>query len=389
MNADGTGVTPVTDRSNLAAHSAPAWAPGSVPRGLVAASTPTPTTPAPTRTAPAQGLELVGTALTEALESPLAGVYVHGNYAFVGSQNISYEPPEEFKTGIRIVDISDPANPALLGRIPLRSLEKFSDHSHGDAVATRIHSTAFQGDIAIVLQGVPDSFSVDEYPMPLGIWDVTDPIDPQFLGPLNLGNHFWADSLGDKPDDTKVVHGHYFYAIYSNGQMEHPRDHKNDKEHHLAVVDLSDPRNPVVVGDWQDTTQVKLRGLSVNGAGTRLYIIGQFGKELLLYILDVQDPTNPMELGRFVWPYPFAGAFSPGRPVPNADDSLVIFADGSWERGRQSRLHILDTSDLSAIREISTIECHPSVSRSCWAHDLVIKGSLVYSTWSRGGLQAA
>ena len=73
MNADGTGVTPVTDRSNLAAHSAPAWAPGSVPRGLVAASTPTPTTPAPTRTAPAQGLEPVGTALTEALESPPGG----------------------------------------------------------------------------------------------------------------------------------------------------------------------------------------------------------------------------------------------------------------------------------------------------------------------------
>ena len=171
------------------------------------------------------GLQLIGTALTEEAESPLAGVYVHGNHAFVVSQSVGYEPPYP-KTGIRIVDISDPANPALIGRIPLRSVEKFSDdaggegpHSHGDAVATRIESASFEGDIAIVLQGVPDTFTVDEYPMPFGIWDVTDPADPQFLSPLSLGNHFPADSLGDKPNDTKGVKGHYFYAIYSTGQM--------------------------------------------------------------------------------------------------------------------------------------------------------------------------
>ena len=35
-----------------------------------------------------------------------------------------------------------------------------------------------------------------------------------------------------------------------------------------------------------------------------VYMIGQFGKELLLYVLDVQDPSNPVELARFVWPYP-------------------------------------------------------------------------------------
>ena len=197
----------------------------------------------------------------------------------------------------------------------------------------------------------------------------------------------FADSLGDKSDDTKAVYGHYFYAIYSLGQLEHPRDHENDRDHHLAIVDLSDPRNPVMVGDWQDTKQVHLRGLSINPAGTRAYILGQFGKELLLYVLDVQDPTNPVELARFVWPLPFAGSFSPGRPVANADDSLVIFADGSWERGRTSRLHLLDISDLSVIREIAIIDCDPSVERGCWAHDLAIKGNLVYSTWLRGGLQ--
>jgi hypothetical protein len=201
------------------------------------------------------------------------------------------------------VDISDPANPALVGRIPLRSFEYGSGvasgehvpHSHGDAVAIRIDSAAFQGEIAIVLQGVPDTFSVAEYPMPFGIWDVTNPHAPEFLGPLSLGNHFSADWLGDKPNDNKAVRGQFFYAIYSKGDLE-----QNERDHHLAVVDLSDPRNPVTVGDWHDTEQVHLAGLSVNTAGTRVYIIGLFEKEILLYVLDVQDATNPAELGRFV-----------------------------------------------------------------------------------------
>ena len=133
-----------------------------------------------------------------------------------------------------------------------------------------------------------------------------------------------------------------------------------------------------------------LTGLSVNAAGTRVYIIGEFGRELLLYVLDVLDPTNPVELARFVWPLPFAGSFSPGRPVANENDSLLIFADGSWERERQSRLHILDISDLSSIHEVSSVgfPSDPTTRTSYWAHDLAIRGNLVYSTWLRGGVQA-
>ena len=251
MDSDGANVTRLTEGSGLAPLGGSDWAPGRVSKALLAAPTATPAIPTPTPTPSAPSLQLIGTALTEKLESPVAGVHVHGNYAFVGSQSITYEAPYEFKTGIRIVDISDPANPALVGRIPLRSFEMFSrvdtgcrpdcPHSHGDAVATRIESPEFQGDVAVVLQGAPDTYSVDECPMPFGIWDVTDPSDPQFLSPLNLGNHFWADSLGDKPDDTKAVHGNYFYAIYSKGQMTNPRDGANDKDHHMAIVTSPTP----------------------------------------------------------------------------------------------------------------------------------------------------
>ena len=128
-----------------------------------------------------EGLELLAVTLDEKRDAPMSGVSVHGNYAFVGGQSTSYYV--RHIQGIRIVDISDPVNPTLVGRIPLRSFEKFRrpadgdgeyTHSHGDAVATRIDSAAFQGDIAIVLNGVPDTFNADDYPLPFGIWDVSE-----------------------------------------------------------------------------------------------------------------------------------------------------------------------------------------------------------------------
>ena len=155
-------------------------------------------------------LTLAGVALESVLHSPLAGVYVHDNYAFVGGTSLR-------NVGVRIVDLSNPSNPELVGTIPLRSRGKFEGHSHGDAVVTSLSTDAFQGDVALVLDGVPDSFEPTDYPQPYGIWDVIDPGNPQFLSVLNLGTSphgLEGGSLGDKPYDSKAISGNYFYALY-------------------------------------------------------------------------------------------------------------------------------------------------------------------------------
>ena len=344
-----------------------------------------------------EGLELLSVTLNKRGQEPVAGVQVHGSYAYVGGQSTSYYKPRN-KTGVRILDISDPATPTLVGRIPLRSFEKFSKsvgdsppHSHGDAVATRINSAAFQGDIAIVLNGVPDTFNADDYPLPFGIWDVTDPTDPQFLSALNLGNSYSYDWEGDKPNDDKAVNGQYFYAVYNTGQGTNDHDSQRNEDHHLAIVDLSDPRNPVVVGSWQDKP-VRLRGLSLNAAGTRAYVVGTTLRpdvETVLYVLDIQDPRAPVEIGRYTHPFhglPYA--------VPNEDDSLVVFADGSGPCRGKAALRILDVSDPNSIHEVSVFELPGSNRCYLWgrgnvgeATDMVVKGNLVYSTWMEGGLR--
>ena len=358
------------------------------------------------------GLDLVGVALTEESEAPLAGVYVHGNYAFVGGMSTGYTTDDNI--GIRIVDLSDPANPELVGRIPLRNRAHFGRHSHGDAVATHIDTDAFQGDIAIVISGVPDTYVPKEYPHPYGIWDVTDPSKPQLLSVLNLGksSHKEEGDLGDKPHDLKAVSGRYFFTLYANAEKPihclRP-DSRGQRasdcppwDDHMAVVDLSDPRNPIVVGDWHDSgLEGSLRGLSINKAGTRAYVVsigpppyGTAGKEVILYILDIQDPNQPVEIARYVYPYPGPWVHSP-YAVPNDDDSLVILADGRWQNDSDGcsghgRLHFLDITDLKAIREVGTFRIDES--DTCFpkglfqATDMAVKGNLVYSTWLRGGL---
>ena len=250
-----------------------------------------------------EGLELLAVTLKERPDVPMAGVYVHGSYAFVGGQSTGYYAPD--KQGIRILDISDPASPLLVRRIPLRG-QGFGggDHSHGDAVATHIETAAFQGDVAMVLQGVPDRLSVDEYPRPYGIWDVTDPGNPQFLTVLNLGTSA-VDVGDDTPSDSKAVAGHYFYALYRQGPLHKSEDdleeHLRNIDDHLPVVDISDPSNPLVVGDWHDVDPgEQLIGLSINKAGTRAYVVGvdvipknggHRHSKSIIYVLDVRDPT--------------------------------------------------------------------------------------------------
>ena len=166
----------------------------------------------------------------------------------------------------------------------------------------------------------------------------------------------------------------------------------------------------MVVGDWHDSGLLgSLRGLSVNKAGTLAYVVsigpppfGSAGKEVILYILDIRDRTQPVEIARYVYPYPGPWAHSP-YAVPNEDDTLVILADGRWGAwggwtwSGYGRLHILDISDLSAIHEVGVFKI--AESDDCFADtktaahfqatDIAVKGNLVYSTWLRGGLHVA
>ena len=213
-------------------------------------------------------LTLVGSGLTSASEAPLAGVYVHGNYAFVGGMSSGYNTTANI--GVRIIDLSNPANPRLAGRIPLRTLGTHDGHSHGDAVATHINSGAFQGDVAIVLYGVPDEFAPASYPQPYGLWDVTDPSNPTFLSVLNLGNSshgIEAGSLGDKPYDATA--GRFSLTPFATPYLILFFEHNEADHWFQSLLVLPDPWPPTMLGQTEavTVTSTELGEWSINTKG--------------------------------------------------------------------------------------------------------------------------
>ncbi len=219
--------------------------------------------------------------------------------------------------------------------------------------------------------------------------------------------------MGDKPYDAMAVAGNYFYTHYDRGKRTYPTN-KSNADTRIAVVDISDPGKPVVVGDLEDNTDVSsdvwLLGLSLNQSATRAYITGLLGDGSTtpygfssthgyLYILDIENPSQPTEIGRYVFPL-LGTPSSVSIARPTSDDALVVLADHSWGLGGSGNekcgiLHILDTSNPAAINEISTFELPRSSSPSdCtsdgnWviATDLVIRENLVHSTWLSGGVR--
>jgi hypothetical protein len=147
-------------------------------------------------------------------------VTVAGNYAYVGSD------------GLRVIDVSDPANPIEVGYFGIGRSD-----------------VAVQGDYAYV---------ADEY---YGLWvvDVSDPTNPTEVGYCNT------------PAVDVVVDGDYAYvAGWSSG---------------LRVVDVSNPAYPIEVGNTSGYAY------SVAVEGGYAYVVESFFGSL--DVIDVSDPSNP------------------------------------------------------------------------------------------------
>ena len=351
-------------------------------------------------------LHLAAQALTSRSESPLAGVDVQGDLAFVGGMSVGYYSSQN--VGVRIVDLSDPESPELVGRIPLRHDSYFDDdspHGHGDAVVTSLTTPQFSGDVAIVRDGVPNTYDGANYPEVFGIWDVTEPSEPRFLeGVISLGSSPLGNggTLGDKPFDSMAVSDHYFFTLYDAAARPEPSDWTGG-DVYMGVVDISNPREPVQIADWQDDPDVYLLGLSLNEAGTRAYVTGLWpppegmsGRPTThgyLYIIDVQNPAVPTLIGTYSFPLRgFPSAIS--KAVPFAEETHVLLLDHSWARDKEGIVLILDITDLDNIRQVSAFDPEippqaPGEGRVFRiATDVVIRGDLAFVSWLRDGVRA-
>jgi hypothetical protein len=265
-------------------------------------------------------------------------VWALGNYAYLGTFD-DIACSLDF-TGVHIVDISDPANPAKVAFIPAKPGTR-----NNDVKVAHLETPHFSGEILVASNEpcgsvfLPRLHGNGVAAIPgqggVAIWDVTNPTKPRPLKQNYL--HF-------------PVHNTFIWQQGENAYMM-VVDDVNVQDVH--IVDLTKPQSPreiAVTGqlDWPDDIDAEFG----DTAATFLHDmwVQENGGQVIAYLaywdaglvlLDVTDPADPVFLGDSVYgvPDPLSGQFPAGDGhvvVPNADGTRALLGDEDFAAGALS-----------------------------------------------------
>ena len=284
---------------------------------------------------PSPELTVVGTLDLELPGENVTDVWAHGNYAYLGTfddQLCSLD-----FTGVHIVDITAPESPEKVAFIPAKPGTR-----NNDVKVAQLETPHFSGDILVLTNEscgsgfVPRLHSNGVGGPPgqggVAIWDVTDPTKPKVLKQNFL---------------SFPTHNTFIWQQGDNAYMM-VVDDVNVQDVH--IVDITKPQSPKVIAvtgqlDWPDdiaaefgdTAAVFLHDVWVqenDGSVTAYLSYWDAG----LVLLDVTDPANPVFLGDSVYadPDPLSGEFPAGDghvAVPNVDGTRVLLGDEDFSAG--------------------------------------------------------
>jgi len=334
-----------------------------------------------------------------ALDSVTADVWVHGDHAYLGS----WAAP--CGLGVRIVDVSDPANPELVA-----TAASYDATSAEDIEVLSVDTPSFTGDLmGVGLQDCGGGLSG------LDLWDVTDPANPQQLGFYpNFGVH--ELSLTTRSDGVFALLASpfsepftFFFASETVGDFQ--------------LVDVSDPANPVLTDDWgalkdggfpagasfvpapYDCADPLCRGsdpaifahsASPSGDGMTAYIAYW---DLGGVILDISDEANVQYVGRTV--YPAASEGDTHSAVENAAGTLLATTDEDFSPafgaagkvvgdtwGFARLWSLANPASPAHLSDLTTPHSLTNKTNGFFsAHNPLFKGDELYVSWYSDGLR--
>ena len=231
-------------------------------------------------------------------------ICVSGQYAYIADFN-----------SLQIIDISNPLSPTLAGSHPTFrtiAVDVAGDYAYlaGEYTAPTVKivniadPSSPESTSAISFSG--GAFSLDysngylavlsnvtePYSNYLRIIDVTDPQNPHISGSVRIPGEI------EIPKDVKISGDYAYIADGGNG---------------LQIVNISDPANPAVVGAYDSPGAAW--GVTVNGSYA--YLAEQnYGVEMI----SVYDPTNPLFLAYAQTNFPILNVFA---------TEAYVFATGS------------------------------------------------------------
>jgi hypothetical protein len=344
-----------------------------------------------------EGLELVGhVALVDGFN---ADVWVDGTVAYLATLGRGEACPA---SGVRRYDVTDPAEP-----LELEAISTEYPGTSAEAVwVGSLETEAFTGTVAAVAHGPCDPLDEEAF-RGLVLWDVTDPAAPVWLsshrtGPGTVGIHdfdVWVES-----DRVLVV------ASSPNSLLDHPNEAGD-----LRIVDITDPRRPRAVSDWDfrrdapeamreavladaDLRDFAARGVTIDPDGSRAFV-AQWDAGVV--VLDLSDPSEPEMIGRTASLWHSEGkadstAFGTELQVLVVNHQVLNPLEDEGDEASWGTSVLFDASEnaaptfssLYAIEDaLPTPEGRLALDGLYAAQDAVISGHHLYSTWLSGGLR--
>lgn len=211
-----------------------------------------------------------------------------GNLAFVGSQDSGYG-------GTRIIDISNPADPQIVGHFLCGSTQN-DVGVLGSTLVVGFHST-------YNTTGCPSLGGGGVRTV-----DVTDPANPVHRDYLQIapnGTH------------TLTIVGNTGYVYANPGGLSTSAAGQT-----TTIVDVSNPADIKVAGSFRPPNSLGCHDVNVNATATRAYCAGSN----VTQIWDITDPLNPQVVSQIVNPAIF---FAHGA-VPSLDGKTLVIADEAF-----------------------------------------------------------
>jgi hypothetical protein len=212
-----------------------------------------------------------------------ADVWLHGTTAYVGVWG--RDPSEEITcpaSGVKVVDIADPTAPVLLGTLPNPTLTTAED-----VVVRSVSTPFFTGDLLVT--GIQACGGYHEVFRGLQFWDVTDPAAPVQLGQWSVA---WPMIGCHEVDLVQTTAGKVLAACTT------PFAEQYDVGEPLAIVDATNPLEPVKIGTYYDPLQAGWGCTSIALAHSPRFV--QNGKRMYVSYwdsgtveLNITDPTHP------------------------------------------------------------------------------------------------
>ncbi|MBE0712533.1 MAG: hypothetical protein IH583_09120, partial [Candidatus Aminicenantes bacterium] len=242
------------------------------------------------------------------LLSNIRDLDVEGNYAYVS----------DYHYGLRIIDISNPTAPALVGSLPMPDCRTRLVRAFGSMVYVTRHTHVTRP------YGIGGLSIVDAS-------DPTNPVERIFLQNLSVG-----DLAIDKT-------GQYLFVYTNSG---------------LKIYDVSNPVAPFEAASFGGS----YTAAGIRIVGDRAYLID--GNQNRVFVLDIANPLSPAEISNYYFQQSLNLG---GRPATAGNLCLVP----AW----QDSLRIVDFSDLGSPEQVGFLE-----SVAITYHADVVNGRAFVST---------